>query len=169
MRRDCVLLDCVVFAADLLRVRAALFACRESALCEAAERGSRFSAASLLRDRLAETTFFLRLWPRLLSRSAALRVFSETRPFFGGPDQLPPVAPWKVLWQWPAWLKLRHVCLHECDEFLRVQIRRPVCWVIYLRACPALTRSRVCFSGIVSSLLSVMPCNKSRDFLRHGN
>jgi hypothetical protein len=67
LRLDCVLRDCVVPAADFLRVRAALFACRESALCEAAERGSRFNAASLRRDREADTVFFLRLWPRLLS------------------------------------------------------------------------------------------------------
>jgi hypothetical protein len=53
-------------------VRAALLACFESARWEAAERGSRFNAASLLRDREADTAFFLRLWPRLLSRAAEL-------------------------------------------------------------------------------------------------
>jgi hypothetical protein len=58
-------------------------------LCEAAERGSRFNAASLLRDRVADTAFFLRLWPRLLSRAAALRVFSDTLPFFGGARSTP--------------------------------------------------------------------------------
>jgi hypothetical protein len=47
------------------RVRAALRACRESALCDAAECGSRLSAANLLRERLEddEVDFFLRLWP----------------------------------------------------------------------------------------------------------
>jgi hypothetical protein len=52
------------------------------------------------------------------------------------PDQLPTAAPWTVLWQWPAWLIWRHVCLHECGGFPRAQIHRPVCWVICLRACP---------------------------------
>src|SRR5437588_13011532 len=89
LRLVCVLRDCVVLVADFLRVRAALFAWRESALCEAAERGSRFNAAALLRERRADTAFFLRLWPRLLSRAADLRVFSETLPFFGGARSTP--------------------------------------------------------------------------------
>ena len=37
-----------------LRLRAAFLACRESALCDAAERGSRLSAASPLRERFDE-------------------------------------------------------------------------------------------------------------------
>jgi hypothetical protein len=52
--------------AALRRVRAALLACRESALCDAAERGSRLSAASRLRDcrdEEDELDFFFRLWP----------------------------------------------------------------------------------------------------------
>jgi hypothetical protein len=61
-------------------------------LCEAAERGSRFNTASLLRERDADAAFFFWLRPRLISRSAAFRVSSETRPFFGGckstPDRL---------------------------------------------------------------------------------
>jgi hypothetical protein len=50
-----------------LRLRAALLAWRESALCDAAERGSRLSTARRLRERLDEddAVFFLRLWPRL--------------------------------------------------------------------------------------------------------
>src|ERR1051325_1312368 len=54
------------------------------------------------------------------------------------PDQLLPAVPWKDLWQWPAWLKPRHAYLLGYDEFPRAQIRRPVCWVICLRACPVL-------------------------------
>lgn len=53
-----------VWVPCFFRDRAALFACRESALCDAAERGSRLSAARRLRDRLeedAEVAFFLRL------------------------------------------------------------------------------------------------------------
>ena len=46
------------------RARAALLACRESALCEAAELGSFLSAACLLREREADAAFFLRLCPR---------------------------------------------------------------------------------------------------------
>jgi hypothetical protein len=57
--------------------------------------------------------------------------------FSAEPDQLPHVAPWKGLWQWLAWLTLRHVSLHERDGFPRAQTRRPACWVICLRACPA--------------------------------
>src|ERR1700727_1644469 len=64
-------------------VASAALACCYKALCDAPDRGSRFRAASLLRARLAEIDFFLRLCPTLLSRAAAFRVFSDTRPFFG--------------------------------------------------------------------------------------
>src|SRR6185312_4315257 len=54
--------------------------------------------------------------------------------FSAEPDQLPRGAPWKVLWQWPAWLTLRRVYLHGRGGFPRAQTRRPVCWAICLRA-----------------------------------
>ena len=65
LRCERVFRDEAVLVPYFLRDRAALFACRESALCEAVERGSRFSAASVLRERRADVAFFLRLWPRL--------------------------------------------------------------------------------------------------------
>jgi hypothetical protein len=54
----------MVFVPYFFRVRAALLACRESDLCEAAERGSFLSAACRLREREADAAFFLRPWPR---------------------------------------------------------------------------------------------------------
>ena len=36
-------------------------------------------------------------------------------------------------WQWPAWCFAHRACLRECGPFLRVRIRPPGCWGLYLR------------------------------------
>src|SRR5229473_6574329 len=73
--------------------------------------------------------------------------------FWAGPDQLPPGAPWKALWPRPVLPTRRHVCLHECGGFLRARTRRPACWVICLRACPALRVPEFLFRA------SLPPCS----------
>jgi hypothetical protein len=65
LRCERVFRDEAVLVPYFFRDRAALFAWRDSALCDAVERGSRFSAASVLRERRADVAFFLRLWPLL--------------------------------------------------------------------------------------------------------
>ena len=59
-------------------------ACVESALWEAARRGSRLSAFKDARDRFADGFFLVPLWPTRYARAALLRVRADACPFFGG-------------------------------------------------------------------------------------
>lgn len=68
-----------------VRFSAALFACCESALCDAAERGSFFNAFNLARERVGEVCRLERgCCPFSKSRCALRRLFSETLPRLGG-------------------------------------------------------------------------------------
>src|SRR5258706_10588302 len=70
------------------RRAAASCACRASARCDAALRGSRFSASSIACDRLADGRLRAgRPCPRSYASSALLFVFSE--PVFGGGKSTP--------------------------------------------------------------------------------
>lgn len=68
---------------------AACFACLERADFEAADRGSRFSASVVARERLAEVLACFPVLPFSRSRSARLRVSSEVVPFRGGERSTP--------------------------------------------------------------------------------
>jgi hypothetical protein len=69
-----------------LRLRAAERACFESALFDAAPRPSRRNAFVTARDRFADGRFFRAalLRPAADARFAAVRVFADVVPFFGG-------------------------------------------------------------------------------------
>lgn len=65
------------------RFRAALWACRASAVFEAALWPSRFKARLVARERVRDTAF-RGIRPFLVSRAALRRVSADTVPFFGG-------------------------------------------------------------------------------------
>ena len=71
-----------------VRRRAAVRACRASARRDAAERLSRLSARFTARARFREV-LAVRRRPAAIARFAALRVFADARPFFGGGNLTP--------------------------------------------------------------------------------
>ena len=69
--------------AVLVRWRADIFACFESALRDAAERPMRFSALVVARERFAEVLFLVEERPLRESLAAFLRVAADVAPFLG--------------------------------------------------------------------------------------
>jgi hypothetical protein len=70
--------------AALFRFAAALFACFDSAECDAADRPSRLSALVVARERFADGFDVFLVAPFFVSRAACLRVLSLACPAFGG-------------------------------------------------------------------------------------